>query len=167
MTTSRLLIHLIIYHPTTAAAAARSNPLLLRAADELDFSGILGTDELPYPPPGKPRDMSKEDKNIYWDYKLMKIWFKGKHSLFMSLDIEERRRMREKYKKMRARTSFEQEAEGWKVVEGRVFAVAYEKREAARESVVLKGWTSKKPRRLTWSGPGPSYLSVVNGVDNE
>jgi hypothetical protein len=167
MTTARLLLHLLVHHRDSATAAARSNPLLLRAADELDFFGILGTDELPRPPPGKPRDMSNEDKAIYWNYRLMKMWFKMKNSLFMDLDPEEQRRMRDKYKKMRARTSFEQEAKGWMAVEGRVFAVAYEKREAARESAVLKGWTSKKPRRLSWTGPGPSYLSVVNSVDDE
>lgn len=160
----QLILKLQGSYSTVAAHAAQANPALLRAADELDFDGILGTEELPYPPPpgGTLKQLTARD----WQAQSVKMFLQEGSNLFFKVGRREQERIQRKWERMRVATTFEEETRIRAKMEGRVFRYADDRREELKEMRANRGKTDRKPRRLGWVQPGPSALSLCRGADD-
>ncbi|RKU40679.1 hypothetical protein DL546_003837 [Coniochaeta pulveracea] len=163
LTPAQLILKLQTVYPNVASQAAQANPALLRAADELDFDGILGTEELPYPPP--PDGNLKQLTAQHWHAQGVKMFLQDGSNLFFKVGRREQERIQRKYERMRRQTTFEEETRIRAKMEGRVFRYADDRREELKEISANRGKMDKKPRRMGWIPPRPSRLRVCIGVD--
>jgi hypothetical protein len=165
LTPAQLIHKLQTSYSTTAASAAQANPALLRAADELDFDGLLGTEELPYPPPTGGRDL-RQITAKHWHAQGVKMFLQEGSNLFFKVGRREQDRIKRKWERMRATTTFEEETRIRAKLEGRVFRYADDRREELREIRANREKTDRRPRRMGWVQPGPSCLSSCKAVDD-